>query len=132
MTSLSARVPAAPAALGGVRSSLAKALTSEGWGGEPVERVLTASTEALANALQHGSAPGAGVDVAFRVSGEAASVRVLDQGRPCSRTPPNEVEAPPVTSTNGRGRLLMRGLADEVQIRRQGSGTKVVLGFRAK
>jgi anti-sigma regulatory factor (Ser/Thr protein kinase) len=131
MTSLSARLPAELSALDSVRSTLSVALRSEGWTDGSAGRVLTASTEALANAVEHGSKPGAGVDVAFTVSMKAASVRVLDQGRAQDRRQQAETDAPEVTSTHGRGRLLMRALADQVQIRPRGAGTEVVLGFRS-
>jgi anti-sigma regulatory factor (Ser/Thr protein kinase) len=129
MTSATARVRAELAALGQLHSTLAAALESEGWTGEPVDRVLTASTEAMANAVEHGSAPGAGVDVAFEVIPLAARVRVLDKGRCGSQTPLREPEVPPVTSPRGRGRLLMRALAEETRVRRSGSGTQVLLVF---
>lgn len=130
MTSAAERVPADLGALGTVRARLAAALAAERWSDDAASRVMTASTEALANALEHGSGPGARVDVAFTVTREAASVRVTDAGRSGRRAVPgDEPEAPPATSTHGRGRLLMRALADEVRIRRRGRGTEVRLGF---
>jgi anti-sigma regulatory factor (Ser/Thr protein kinase) len=127
--SLRARVPAELAAVGGLRSTLADALRREGWAGEAAFRVLIASTEAMVNALEHGSAPGGSVDVAFRVSARAVSVRVLDEGRPGRHASLAEPDAPPVTSRHGRGRLLMRAMADELHVRRHGRGTEVLLGF---
>ena len=129
MTSVSTRVPADLDALASLRSRLTAALESEGWTGDPVDQVLTASTEALANAVEHGSAPGAGVNVSFEVTSEAARVRVLDEGRSGSTTPLGEPAAPPVSSLQGRGRLMMRALAEEMRVRRRGSGTEVLLVF---
>jgi serine/threonine-protein kinase RsbW len=131
MSSRSVRVRAELAALRDLRCTLAEALTREGWAGDAARRVLIASTEAMANALEHGSAPGARIDVAFTVSEGAVSVRVLDEGRPGDQASLAEAGAPPVTSTHGRGRLLMRAMADELQVRRLGGGTEVLLGFRA-
>jgi anti-sigma regulatory factor (Ser/Thr protein kinase) len=130
MTSATERVPADLDALAGVRDRLAAALAAERWSEDAAIRVMTASTEALANALAHGSGPGARVEMAFRVTRRAASVRVTDAGRP-GRRPGlyDEPEVPPEASTHGRGRLLMRALADEVRIRRRGVGTEVRLGF---
>ena len=108
MTSRAAHVPADLAALGGVRSTLSHALEREGWSGESAGRVLTASTEAMANALEHGSAPAGAVDVAPTVTERAASVRVLDHGRPGRQPWLPASGVPPVSSTHGRGRLLMR------------------------
>ncbi len=129
MTSASAHVPADLAALGAVRSHLAEALACERWSADASSRVLIASTEALANALEHGSAPGAGVDVTFTVTDETAWVRVLDSGCPGREAPLDDPLAPPVTSTGGRGRLLMRALADQMRVSRHGQGTEVQLGF---
>jgi anti-sigma regulatory factor (Ser/Thr protein kinase) len=94
-----------------------------------VDRVLIAATEAMANAVEHGSSPGAGIEVAVQVTARAARVRVLDAGRPGSRPPLGEPEAPPVTSPRGRGRLMMRALAEEMRVRRRGCGTEVLLVF---
>ncbi len=129
MTSDSARVPAELAALAEVRSSLADALGCEGWTGETAARVLTACTEAMANALAHGSRPGAGVDVAFTVSATAIRVWVLDEGRSGREAPLGAPGAPPPSSPNGRGLPLMHALADDVRVRRHGRGTEVRLGF---
>ena len=130
MTSATERVPAELDALAGVRDRLAAALAAERWSDDAAIRVMTASTEALANALEHGSGPGARVEMAFRVTRRAAAVRVTDAGRLGS---PAELEhapeAPSEASTHGRGRLLMRALADEARIRRRGPGTEVRLGF---
>ena len=130
MTSATERVPADLDALAGVRDRLAAALAAERWSDDAAIRVMTASTEALANALEHGSGPGARVEMAFRVTRRAASVRVTDAGRPGRPADlEHEPEAPSEASTRGRGRLLMRALADEVRIRRRGPGTEVRLGF---
>ncbi len=118
-----------PAALAGVRSALADALGCEGWTGETAVRVLTACTEAMANALVHGSGPGAGVHVAFTVSATAIRVWVLDEGRSGSRVPLGAPRPPPPSSTGGRGLPLMHALADDVRVCRYGRGTEVLLGF---
>ena len=130
MTAATERVPADLDALGEVRAHLAAALAAERWSEDDASRVMTASTEALANALEHGSGPGARVEMAFRVTRRAASVRVTDAGLPGGPAGlDDEPEAPSESSTHGRGRLLMRALADEVRVRRRGLGTEVRLGF---
>ena len=68
-----------------MRSHLAEALARERWTGDAASSVLTASTEALANAVEHGSAPGARIDVAVQVTALAARVRVLDGDAPAAR-----------------------------------------------
>jgi serine/threonine-protein kinase RsbW len=129
MTSASTCFPADLAALGVVRSRLADALARERWTDDAASSVLTASTEALANAVEHGSSPGARIDVVVQVTARDARVRVLDAGRPGSATPLGEPAAPPVTSLRGRGRLMMRALAQEMQVRPHGGGTEVLLVF---
>ena len=94
MTSASAHVPADLAALGAVRSHLAAALAGERWSPDASSRVLIASTEAMANAVEHGSAPGAGVDVSFTVTDETAWVRVLDSGCPGCEAPLDDADRP--------------------------------------
>ena len=129
MTSASAHVPADLAALGAVRSHLAEALACARWSADASSRVLIASTEALANALEHGSAPGGAVDVTFTVTDETAWVRVLDAGCPGCSAPLDDPAAPAVTSTGGRGRLMMRALADQMRVSPRGHGTEVELAF---
>jgi serine/threonine-protein kinase RsbW len=130
VTSATELVPADLHALVQVRDHLAAALAAERWGDDDAIRVMTASTEALANAVEHGSGPGARVEMAFKVSRRAAAVRVTDAGRPGRAADlDDEPQAPPEASTHGRGRLLMRALADEVRVRHRGLGTEVRLGF---
>lgn len=125
----SLRVPADLAVVGFVRSALACVLTREGWPGEDVGRVLLASTEALTNAIEHGSPVGGSIGVELSVSEAYARIRVTDQGRPGSVVPTVPTVQPPVTSTRGRGLLIISRLAQEVELAPHGRGTALAVGF---
>jgi len=111
------------------RDELADALDRFGWGGPERLRVLVAAGEAMANALEHGSLPDGRIGVAYRVSPRHVEVAVVDEGdgTPAIRQPPVGDGMLP----NGRGILLMSGLADRVGIWPRCSGTFVLLEFRA-
>jgi anti-sigma regulatory factor (Ser/Thr protein kinase) len=123
------RVPADLAVVTFVRSAIAAVLTREEWPADGAARMLLASTEAVTNAIEHGSPAGGAVEVELTVSSERAQVRVLDQGRPGIACPVIPDEAPPVTSPRGRGLLIISRLADDVDVRAAGLGTQVSAGF---
>lgn len=123
------RVPADLAVVTFVRSALAAVLAREEWPADGAARMLLASTEAVTNAIEHGSPAGGAVEVELTVSVERAEVRVLDQGRPGIACPIIPDEAPPVTSPRGRGLLIISRLADDVDVRAAGLGTRVSAGF---
>lgn len=113
------------------RSLVRRALRREGWEAESVERVVLAVSEALTNAVEHGSSPGAAVVVEVVAAAGRASVRVIDAGRPGS-APPAALRTPPSPSSeHGRGLIIMRALSDRLEIRRSGRGTDVRLAFTA-
>jgi anti-sigma regulatory factor (Ser/Thr protein kinase) len=125
------RVPASPAEVRDARDAVVAALDTEEWDAE-IPRVQLAVGEALANALVHGSEPGAQIEVTVVLSETRASVRVRDNGRRGRpfRAAPAAPQAPPRERTHGRGRLLMWAMADRVEMRPAGAGTEVRLEFR--
>lgn len=123
------RVPADLAVVTFVRSALAAVLAREEWPADGAARMLLASTEAVTNAIEHGSPLGGAVEVELTVTRERAEVRVLDEGRPGSPCPVIPVEAPPPHSVRGRGLLIISRLADDVDLRAAGLGTEVRAGF---
>ena len=125
----SLRVPANLEAVGFVRSALACLLTRERWWGEGAGRVLLASTEALTNAIEHGSPLGGSIDVDVSVAEGLVRIRVADEGRPGAPLPSIPSAPPPPASTRGRGLLIIGRLADEVEITRSGAGTAIVVTF---
>jgi anti-sigma regulatory factor (Ser/Thr protein kinase) len=123
-------VPARFEAVASLRSRVGAALVRQGWNQEQLGRVTLATTEALANAVGHGSTSDGRVGIAFRVTAETAWVRVIDEGRSDAFVPAGHPTAPPLDSESGRGRLLMRALSDGYLSRSAGQGTEVVLQFR--
>lgn len=124
------RVSAEPASIPRVRAAVDRALVDRGWPDEGPHDVALAVTEALCNAIEHGSPPGGPVDVEMTVTPERARVRVVDAGRPGTTPPSGEPTTPPAGSLRGRGRVIMRELADRVDVRSAGQGTAVLLDFR--
>lgn len=80
-------LPAARESLAPGRAFVRDALVRECWKGDPLERVTLAVSEALTNAVEHGSSPGAPVVVEVAVSAGRARIRIVDAGRPGSATP---------------------------------------------
>jgi serine/threonine-protein kinase RsbW len=112
-----------------VRSAIAAVLSREEWPADGAARMLLASTEAVTNAIEHGSPLGGAVEVELIVSPDRAQVRVLDEGRPGTGCPVIPAVAPPPTSPRGRGLLIISRLADEVDLRSAGLGTQISAGF---
>jgi anti-sigma regulatory factor (Ser/Thr protein kinase) len=125
------RIPARPAALGAARKVLEEAMRRAGWEGPRAAEVVLAASEAVENAIEHGSVPGAPIDLEVEATPTALEVCVTDEGRPGRRTPEGEPSAPPPSSLRGRGRLIMRRLADRHEERRANGGTQVRLVFRS-
>lgn len=125
----SLRLPADLAVVSFVRSAFACMLMREEWPADGAGRVLLASCEALTNAIEHGSPAGAAVEIDLTVTGGRADVRVVDEGRPGVAVPSVPSVAPPPTSQRGRGLLIISRLADDLEVRGNGSGTEVSASF---
>jgi anti-sigma regulatory factor (Ser/Thr protein kinase) len=123
------RVPADLQVVGFVRSAFACLLAREDWPADTAGRVLLASTEALVNAIEHGSPAGASVDVALTVTAAEAELRVVDQGVPGVSTPVCPIAPPPPTATRGRGLIIISRLADDFELRPSGAGTEASIRF---
>ncbi len=123
-------VPAGDAAARTVVSTVGTALSAAGWPAAERADVALAVDEAVQNAVEHGSLPHAPIEVRITADAERAHVVVADRGRPGAATPDGPPRAPGVHDIRGRGRLIMRALADEVRWhRRPGAGTRVELVF---
>jgi serine/threonine-protein kinase RsbW len=125
------RLRAELAALEPARAQIRRVLREEGWGGEAEEGVLLAASEALTNAIEHGSETGAIVEMELEASPERVLLRVIDGGRRGSTAPLGPRPAPPPSSERGRGLLIMRALAERLEVREAGAGTELRLEFRA-
>ncbi|MBI2683983.1 MAG: ATP-binding protein [Actinobacteria bacterium] len=127
---VSVRVPARHESLELVRRALVRSLAGAEWQGEPKSRVVVAAGEAMANAVEHGSADDALVELEFTVDPDVVTLRVRDEGCDGRRCPVSAPETPPdATSLRGRGLVMMHALADEVEVRPAGRGTEVSLRF---
>lgn len=124
------QIPADVSELARARDEMATALGNAGWKREEAGRVLLAGSEAMANAIEHGSADEGFVEVSLEASDEELILRVRDDGRPGCETPRPITEEPPPSQTRGRGILIMNRLADSLDFKpRAPQGTEVVLGF---
>jgi len=122
-------VPAVLESLAVVRAAITRALQQRGWEHDPASRVVLAASEATANAVEHGSAPGEFVEVVYRVDGEHATVRVLDCGHGDGWQPPAAPQLPHDASDRGRGLVMMQQLADHMEVVTDGPGTELRLDF---
>lgn len=111
------------------RDDLAGALEAHDWAEQDAFRVLVCASEALANAVEHGSHGSDSVHVRCTVSATHATLVVTDRGP--NSAPAPAVGVPDEASEHGRGVLLMHALADSLRIRTRATGTLVALAFRA-
>lgn len=121
------RIAANPAQVAAARSEIDALLRTQGWSDEARHRVVLATGEALANAMEHGSDAGDKVTIEAELGHEKATIHVRDAGR--GPLPRLDREPPPCESPRGRGLVIMRTLSDYAEIRRGGGGTEVVLHF---
>ncbi len=121
------RLPATPEAPTHARELVAGALRDAGWSRDDVAGAALAVDEAVQNAIEHGSVPRAPVEVVVDVDEEGAEIVVRDRGRPGASVPAGPPRRPGPSSVRGRGRAIMRDLADEVDWRDRDGGTEVRL-----
>jgi anti-sigma regulatory factor (Ser/Thr protein kinase) len=124
------RFGATPYSVRWLISVVAAVLKCAGWPDEVRDDVTLAVDEALQNAVEHGSAPTAPVEVELVLRRDAAEVTVRDRGLPDMAPPVASPSPPQDTSVRGRGRLIIASLADEAEWRPSGEGTEVRLRFR--
>lgn len=127
--SFALRIPAEHSAVPFVRCTIVALLIREGWDAESASRILLASSEAISNAIDHGSPADGAVHIAFMVCEEHADLTVRDEGRPGTELPAVPTEPPAPESTSGRGLLILGRLSQELEVRRVGRGTEVHAGF---
>ena len=116
-------VPDDRGALARVRAALEAVSTTSGLGHDETFALKVAANEAVANALAHAAAGGAGVDVTVVSEPDAVEVEVFDRGR--------FVMSDGLDSSRGRGLPLIVALADEVEFATMPAGTRVRIRKRA-
>ncbi len=122
-------IPATLASIAVVRAALQSALAERCWEVAPMSRVLIATTEATANAAEHGSAPGELIEVTYQVGDTECFVRVMDGGSDDNWQAPTTPRVPAEHETSGRGLLLIANLAERVEVTNSGRGTEMRLTF---
>mgnify|MGYP001811936730 FL=1 len=116
-------LPADLAAIGATRSVLSELLSSRGWDDDRLEDAVLAASEAIGNAIEHGSIGDDRVSVTIHLSDEVLDLRVADTGRRGRATPPRLDTAPPPDGADrGRGLMIMRSLAAELELSRSELG----------
>ena len=117
------RVPATLRSLTFVRCALALVLDREPWSPEDSGRLLLAASEAVSNAIEHGSpSEGGTIEIQVIVRRDGATLVVTDQGSGVEEPRIDARATPPSpTSPRGRGFPIMRSLADELTVLRVGA-----------
>ena len=123
-------IPADLSSLAVVRAAIKEALDAAGWDVDAAARVVLATSEATANAVEHGSLPGELVEIVSQVTEEEAMVRVLDSGGSYPWDRRVDTESPDASAPRGRGLVLINALAQGVEARPAGRGTELRLDFR--
>ena len=105
-----------------VRAAVDAVAAEHGLPAEAAFDLKVATTEALANALRHGTSEGATVDVTLACDPDMIQVEVADHGRfrPAAGLNPER----------GRGLPLMVALSDEVEFAATARGTRVRIRMR--
>ena len=122
-------IPADLSSIAVARAAIQDALTASGWGQSETHRVVLVTSEAVANAVEHGSQPGELVEIVFHVTADEAKVRILDSGGSVPWVGPQSVNPPSTTSVRGRGVALIKALAQKVEYRPAGRGSELRLDF---
>lgn len=125
-------IPADLASIAVVRAVIQAALRDRGWDGDAAQGVVLATSEAVANAVEHGSLPGELVEIVHQIGGAEATVRVLDSGGATSWDRKPTPEPASANAARGRGLAIIRALAHRVEIQPAGRGTELRLDFIRK
>jgi anti-sigma regulatory factor (Ser/Thr protein kinase) len=118
-------LPATPASAGVARAIVREAAAEQGLGGDAVWDLTVATTEAVANAVQHGRACPESGKILLRVSHseDGLHVEVCDCGR---FDEPGT--AAPADGLSGRGIPMMNALTDYFELVPEPSSTRVRFG----
>src|SRR5438034_5554428 len=118
-------LPSRASALGDARRFVDQVAARAGFSGPAREEISLAVTEAVSNAIRHGSPAGEADQVELGVEWQAPRlvVTVRDHGPPFSPPLPS-LPDPATFAEHGRGLFLMHHLMDEIQFEADG-GTVV-------
>ncbi|MHB0976361.1 MAG: ATP-binding protein [Candidatus Aquicultorales bacterium] len=118
-------IPSEGSQLSRVRSAAGKFAAELGFDEAQVYHIKVAVSEAVANAIEHGSPKGTAnkVIVQFEDDGDKLVAQVTDEGQFRSKMPTFQ----PGAGYRGRGLFLMSALMDEVDIKETEQGTTLRL-----
>ena len=121
------RISARPENLSLARLALAGVGATIGAPAEVIADLKVAVTEACTNAIKHAYRSGEedGIVVSYSASGETISIRVEDRG--VGFDPENPFRGGRLNGdSHGMGLMIIRALADELEVTSDSSGTRVV------
>jgi len=128
-------LPAAPESAPLARSIVRESATRSGLDGDAIWDLMLATTEAVANALEHGSPCGESEQILLRVlsCGEVLYVEVCDcgdDGGALAEFDPEDPGPANFESTAGRGLPIIAAVVDLMEIRPGAGETRVRFGKR--
>ena len=124
MTAVHLTVKDEPSAAATVRRAIDWMGREHGLSDEECFDLKLAATEALANALRHGSRAGGAVSVLLERRDDMIELEVQDTGAP------HVAPTPEPDPDRGRGLPLIEALADDVEFGSVGDGTRVRIRMR--
>lgn len=106
-------LPAAFPAVYSARVMLSALLDDHGWPFDDASAAVLALSEAVSNAVEHGSEDGGEIHLTILLARERLEVAVRDFGRPVDAPAPPPVDAGPARppEARGRGLVMMQRLA---------------------
>ena len=113
-----------------VLSQMTDELNARGYSGREVFGVRLAIEEALVNAIKHGNGgdPSKGVQIAFHIDDQEASISITDEGDGfCVVDVPDPTQPDYIGRPCGRGILLMRSFMTTVKYNDQGNSVMMTL-----
>ena len=116
-----------------VRRAVSLLCEQWGFGEEDRHAVVLALSEAMSNALEHGSGPTRSIEVGCALGVDGIRIVVEDFGAPSGEGLKKAIEstvAPSDDSVRGRGLYLIRTLMDEVDVKRKPGGGVAVSMFK--
>ena len=115
------RLPAAPASVRAARSIVCQAATEAGLGDDCTRDLMLATSEAVANAIQHGiSWPNQSILLTTTPCGQGLCIEVSNRGT-CDRA----LEPATLEATSGRGIQIITAVVDRLEVQNDNGRTVV-------
>jgi serine/threonine-protein kinase RsbW len=115
------RLPAAPASVRAARSIVCEAAAEAGLGEDCTRDLMLATSEAVANAVQHGTPwPDQSILLTTTPCGRGLCIEVINRGA-CDRP----LEPAPLEATSGRGIQIIAAVVDRLEMQNDSGHTVV-------